>query len=328
MVDNFEFLNIDQHAARDKWGQGVNAYILDSGIAEIDQFPRVQRLPACVSFVSDPKPMKADHGTKVASLIGSRDRGVAPGVTLHDVTVASSSLKNRESAEFTAADVLKGLEWVRDNVQKPAVVCISLLLAPAPQDQYTDERICSTIRDLLSNNVPVVVGAGNGLKPPGNDMYKITGKPVVGNNLFADMAAKSDVISVGAMYKPGFADSQWVFANFSYTGSPKVISIWAPGVEVPSFSFDTTRDDREVSKEALFDGTSAACPQVAGLVAIHLALAQQNGKELSVAQVKAKLLKDARDVELDEDEVADYGLEADDGGAKQNVRHKAACLRL
>jgi subtilisin family serine protease len=130
-------------------GQGVNAYVVDSGI----RFSHAQfggRAVPATDLVPD-SAMGNDctgHGTHVAGILGGSTYGVAKGVKLHSVRVI-----NCYNEAFMSA-VVAGLEWVRDNHVKPAVVNLGFTgLYSLAQD--------NAVEALLAAGVTVVSPAGN-----------------------------------------------------------------------------------------------------------------------------------------------------------------------
>ncbi|GIM03344.1 hypothetical protein Vretimale_8089, partial [Volvox reticuliferus] len=76
------------------------------------------------------------HGTHVAAIIGGLDNGVAKNVTLHPVKVLDCYGNANETT------LLRGLEWVAENLQYPALVHMSL-------EGYYSAPINAAIDDLV-----------------------------------------------------------------------------------------------------------------------------------------------------------------------------------
>lgn len=130
-------------------GQGVHAYVVDSGImANHVQFGG--RVGNGFTAIADGL-LDQDcvgHGTHVAGTIGGLTTGVAKGVTLHSVRVLGCDNKGSTSG------IAAGLDWVAGNHVKPAVVNASLGAAKDPTLDLAVER-------LVQSGVTVVVAAGN-----------------------------------------------------------------------------------------------------------------------------------------------------------------------
>src|SRR6185503_20513638 len=112
-------LPLDARYTFNATGQGVNAYIIDSGVRLTHQ-DFGGRAKAAVDFVNDGMGACFFHGTHVAGILGGTAFGVAKRVTLHDVRV----LDCNGSAPFSR--VIQGIDWVTANHVKPAVANISI----------------------------------------------------------------------------------------------------------------------------------------------------------------------------------------------------------
>jgi aqualysin 1 len=99
----------------------VNAYVIDSGIAEHPDLNLVNH----VNFANGKNTDCNGHGTHVAGTIAARDDasyvvGVAPGAPLTGVKVLGCNGSGSWSG------VIKGIDWVTANASKPAVANMSL----------------------------------------------------------------------------------------------------------------------------------------------------------------------------------------------------------
>jgi subtilisin family serine protease len=209
-------------------GQGVNAYVVDSGI----RFSHTQfggRAVPAVDYVPDGG-MGNDctgHGTHVAGILGGSTYGVAKGVKLHSVRVIDCY-----NQAFMSA-VVAGLDWVRLNHVKPAVVNLGFTgLYSLAQDD--------AVRALLAAGVTVVSPAGNA----SDDVCHYSSAYIDG------------VITAGAT---DASDTRWPGSNWGHC-----IDVFAPGVDITSAAY---YDDNDVT---VLTGTSMAAPHVAGAVARYL----------------------------------------------------------
>ncbi|HEY9282672.1 MAG TPA: S8 family peptidase [Pyrinomonadaceae bacterium] len=144
-------------------GGGVNVYVLDSGFlrTHVDYASRVGQV---VDFVNDgtegircppvdgKAPSNAWHATAMASIIGGTSYGVAKDVTLHSLRVLACPA----GSDYT---IVKGLDWLLANVQKPAVVNMSFAAKTTGQSIERMKEI--KIRELITKGVTCVIGAGN-----------------------------------------------------------------------------------------------------------------------------------------------------------------------
>ncbi|HEU4454730.1 MAG TPA: S8 family peptidase, partial [Longimicrobium sp.] len=211
-------------------GQGVNAYVVDSGI----RFSHTQfggRAVPAADFVAEAVSLNGNdctgHGTHVAGILGGSTYGVAKGVKLHSVRVISCY-----NEAFMSA-VVAGLEWVRVNHVKPAVVNMGFIgLYSLAQDD--------AVKTLLTAGVTVVSPAGNF----NNDVC------------FYSSAYIDGVITAGAT---DANDARWPDSNWGYC-----IDVFAPGANIVSAAY---YDDTDWT---MLSGTSMAAPHVAGAVARYL----------------------------------------------------------
>lgn len=130
-------------------GNGVNVYVIDSGIrATHNDFGG--RVRSGFSAVNDGRGTNdcRGHGTHVAGTIGGATYGVAKGVNLYPVRVFGCT----GGAPYST--IISGIDWVAANFQSPAVVNMSL---SGPADGATDQAV----NNLINKNITVVVSAGN-----------------------------------------------------------------------------------------------------------------------------------------------------------------------
>jgi hypothetical protein len=185
-------------------GQGVNVYIVDTGI-----------LPTHVEFggratadfddVDDGK-NGIDchgHGTHVAGIVAGQTSGVAKAARVHGVRVLGC-----DGTGFVS-DIMAGLEWVAANAVRPAVVNMSLGGGASEEED-------TVLRAVIQSGIPVVVAAGN------DSMYAEDTSP----------ARVSEAITVGASDEE---DNRSIFSNFG-----RVVDVFAPGSNIISAWFTTT----------------------------------------------------------------------------------------
>ena len=134
----------------DATGEGVNAYVVDSGIRySHSEFGGRARL----AWDSIGDGQNGDdcygHGTHVAGTIGGAQYGVAKSVTLHSVRVLNCS------GSGTVSDLFNAIEWITLNRIDPAVVNISITTNTALS--ILDDAINASV----ASGVTYVVAAAN-----------------------------------------------------------------------------------------------------------------------------------------------------------------------
>ena len=227
------FLPLNQKYRRIGRGEGVNVYVVDSGIRLSHQ-----EFEGRAKFGINTTLLPFDdcnfHGTHVAGTIGGKTYGVAKKVNL----IAVKALGAREDGECVGKGdsdrIIAGLDWIKRNVRYPAVVNMSL------GGLGRNQALEMAIESLIAQGITVVVSAGN-------------------NNWDANLftpAHLNQVITVGA------SDEQDEKASFSNWGSK--VDLFAPG-----FSIISAGNESDVQEARAF-GTSMAAPHVTGFVALLL----------------------------------------------------------
>ncbi|MGV9914649.1 S8 family serine peptidase [Streptomyces tendae] len=230
-------------------GEGVDVAVLDTG-ADTGHPDLQGRISAGVSFVPGEDVLDRNgHGTHVASTVagtgaasGGRERGVAPGASLHIGKVLSDEGWGQESW------IIAGMEWAaRDQHAK----VVNLSLGTSTPSDGTDPQSAAVNRLSAETGTLFVTSAGN------------TGTPhSIGSPGAADAA-----LTVGAV------DSTDSVAYFSSQG-PRVgdgalkPEITAPGVDVLA-ARSRHAPGGDGSYQTL-SGTSMAAPHVTGAAALLL----------------------------------------------------------
>lgn len=221
-----------------KAGEGVYAYVLDSGVrishTEFQNEDGSRRAIFGADLV-DRHQYSLDstgHGTHVAAIIGGRNVGVA-----RKVLIVSVRVLDRNGIGYTAR-LTEGLEWaladIRNNERSPSVIAMSL---STPRS----EALNAAVARITEAGIPVVTAAGNSM---------------IDSCSFSP-ASESSAITVASTNRE---DSHSDFSNFG-----GCIDIYAPGEQI--YSAWHTGDQAM----KILSGTSAACPHVVGTVAALLA---------------------------------------------------------
>jgi len=233
----------------DLQGADTHIYIIDSGIWKwhTDFGGRVHERSYSAIPGLDPYSdcTEHGHGTHVAGTAGGATFGVAKKAILHSVRVFGCDKTTPLST------ILKGVDWVKANHQKPAVANLSLgMFVSETNDEVRGFEMA--INNLISSGVIVVVSAGNS----NDDAGKYT------------PARVPAAITVGAT---GFwyVDVRSTFQNGLRSNYGPSVDIFAPGSNI------TSALSKSDSGKAVKSGTSMAAPHVTGWVAMYLSAFKQ-----------------------------------------------------
>ncbi|WP_169732398.1 S8 family serine peptidase [Haloglycomyces albus] len=180
----------------DNDGNGVHAYIIDTGINTSHQEFSGRTAPGYDAVGGGTDDCNG-HGTHVAGTVAGSEYGVAKEATVVPVRV----LDCNGSGSFDG--VVDGIEWVANNANKPAVANMSL-------GADNSSALNDSVDNAVASGVTFAVAAGNG----DNDACNNT------------PAGANDVLTVAA------SDSSDGKASFSAWGS--CIEVFAPGVNITS----------------------------------------------------------------------------------------------
>jgi subtilisin family serine protease len=232
-------LPLDQSFTYTSNGAGVTVYVLDTGIntAHLDVTGRAGYIPngSNGDFVGDGHGSAADchgHGSHVAGTAAGTYSGIAKGATVLAGRVVNCT------GGGTASMAIAGMDWIRLNGVKPAVVNMSL-----GYGNLASVRTAAT--NLVAAGFTVVAAAGNG---------DFAGTPI--DACTESPAGAPNVITVGSTTS---TDNESSFSNYG-----TCVDILAPGSAI--YSSDYLVTNQVVSKS----GTSMATPHVAGVAAQYL----------------------------------------------------------
>lgn len=136
-------------------GNGVNVYVIDSGIDTTNSEFAGRIGNGAYAYGGSVQDCNG-HGTHVSGTIGSTLYGVAPGVTLHPVKTLDC-----DGSGSTAA-TLNGIQWVANNAPAGSVVNMSLGGA------YSS-TVNSAVAGLVSRGLSVAAASGNDSENACND---------------------------------------------------------------------------------------------------------------------------------------------------------------
>ena len=218
-------------------GQGVNIYIIDSGIRKthVNFTGRVNLVFDAVGGSIDPPASDCNgHGTHVAGTAAGNVTGVARKANIFSVRVLDCT------GTGTTSLIVAGINWVTQNHIKPAVANMSISGWQSPAED-------AAITKAIAKGVTFVVAAGN------SDDNACNYSP----------ARVAGAITVGAT---GKFDSRSTFSNFG-----KCIDIFAPGEKILSSTIGSDSEYQDVDGDGYeWSGTSMAAPHVTGVAALYL----------------------------------------------------------
>jgi aqualysin 1 len=241
----------------------VRAYIIDTGIYVQHRDLNVVRH---VNFASGQNTDCNGHGTHVAGTVAARDNsvdvvGVAPGAPLTGVKVLGCN------GSGTTSGVIKGVDWVTANAQKPAVANMSL-------GGSVSQALDDAVRRSAGSGVFYAVAAGNS---GANACNYSPARAGAGTN--------NGVMTIAA------TDTNDREASWSNYGN--CVDIWAPGV--------STLSTRANGGTTTMSGTSMASPHAAGGAGLYLSRtnttpASVEGALKTAATTTANRSKDGRTI--------------------------------
>ncbi|MGP3688244.1 S8 family peptidase [Streptomyces sp. IBSNAI002] len=192
-------LPLDQsYTYPDKAGEGVTAYIIDTGVRKTHQDFGGRAADGYDAIDNDNTAQDGHgHGTHVAGTVGGGAYGVAKKVKIVGVRV----LNNQGSG--TTAQVVAGIDWVTQNAVKPAVANMSL-------GGGADSALDTAVRNSIASGITYAVAAGN------ESTDASTKSP----------ARVAEAITVGATTNTD--------AKASYSNYGSILDIFAPGSNITS----------------------------------------------------------------------------------------------
>ena len=213
---------------------GVNIYVIDTGIDATHADLNVVR--SDVNFHGGPDTDCEGHGTHVAGILAAEDNmgwvvGVAPGAPLISVKVLGCG------GSGTLSNVIKGVDWVTANADKPAVANLSL-------SGRASKALDSAVKRSVNSRVFYSVSAGNQGQ---NACKRSPARAGAGTN--------NGIVTIAATRR---SDVETPWSNFG-----RCVDLWAPGKKILS--------TKRGGGNRLMSGTSMAAPHAGGTAALYLA---------------------------------------------------------
>ena len=269
----FSYYHLDQARAKGYTGKGVTIALLDgevdTSVPELAGATVIDKTPCTVTSGTSSK----SHGTAMASLLVSKEYGVAPDATL--LAYRTNYIKQGDKAESDCqghhGNNLDEPEWLINQAITDGAQIISI---SATNGQVSDSLKWAIAR-ANALGVIVVSGAGNDNEENTIDSY---GK-------------WSGVVSVSAI---------------DTSGKRAEYSSWGKGVTVAAVGGPMVAHDFETGTNINTQGTSNATPLVAGF----LALAKQKWPNATSNQLLQLLTKTALNNEGQWNKYTGYGVAA------------------
>ena len=254
---HFAYYHLDQARAKGYTGKGVTIALIDGEVdtsaPELAGATVIDKTPCTVTSGANSK----SHGTAMASLLVSKEYGVAPDATL--LAYRTSFPKDGDKAESDCrgnhGNTLDEPEWLINQAITDGAQIISISATSGD----TSNAVKWAIARANALGVIVVSGAGNDNEEETIDSY---GK-------------WSGVVSVSAI---------------GTSGKRAEYSSWGKGVTVAAVGGPMVAHDFETGTNINTNGTSNATPLVAGF----LALAKQKWPNATSNQLLQLLTKTAR----------------------------------
>ncbi|MBQ7033557.1 MAG: S8 family serine peptidase [Clostridia bacterium] len=248
-------------------GSGIRVGILDSGVNPHADFG--SRLLTGYNVLTETTDTSDNigHGTRVAGMVASTSIGIAPGAEIYPVKCFDAG------KDTYVIDILNAMQNAIDNG------CDILNMSLGFTGFGSDTQLYQSFTDLIShadrNDILIVTAVGNDANK-GNPTYYPAGL--------------SGVIGVGAVSQSSSAASGYTRASYSEYND--TVDIVAPGNCVGAPDKDGDSDYVTTSDTQHVNGTSFACPMIAGILALGLSTRPDKDPHI----VADALLLSARDL--------------------------------
>ncbi len=231
-------------------GEGVTVFIVDTGV-QVEHLEFENRARWGIDTTGEGMMDKIGHGTHVAGIVASKTYGAAKKAEIVSVKVIS---KIADPIEY----VIKGLEWVANEVQSKKLKAVVNMSLGSEYSKVFNEAVAAVVK----LGIPVIAAAGNAQK----------------DACGYSPASEESAITVGATDR---SDTKAFMSNWG-----PCIDIHAPGIAIVSTWKGPTN-----TKVVGNSGTSMAAPFVTAVAALHLSQGKKNIKELILKNATPNVLK-------------------------------------
>ncbi|MFF7776908.1 S8 family peptidase [Streptomyces tanashiensis] len=210
-IDQAETAGDDKYTYPDGGGEGVTAYVIDTGVRITHQDFGGRAAHGFDAVDSDDSADDGNgHGTHVAGTIAGTSHGVAKKARIVAVRVLD------DNGSGTTEQVVAGIDWVTKNHSGPSVANMSL-------GGGADEALDAAVQRAIASGVTFAVAAGNESSDAGQ------GSP----------SRVPEALTVASSTKD---DEQSDFSNFG-----AVVDLYAPGSEITSAWNDSDTGVKTIS---------------------------------------------------------------------------------
>ncbi|CRK21952.1 hypothetical protein BN1708_003533 [Verticillium longisporum] len=260
--ESLNFGNYNKYLFADNAGEGVDAYIIDTG-TNVDHVDFEGRAKWGKTIPQGDEDVDGNgHGTHCSGTVAGSKYGVAKKAHVYAVKVL------RSNGSGTMSDVVKGVEWAaqshleqvkkaKDGERKGFKGSVANMSLGGGKTTALDRVVDAAVEA----GIHFAVAAGNDNADACN----------------YSPAAAAQAVTVGATE---LGDARSYFSNYG-----KCTDIFAPGTNILSTWIGSKYATNTIS------GTSMASPHICGLLAYYLSLQPATDSEYSVAPITPKKLK-------------------------------------